>query len=292
MTKKEKPAAQPADPGLQDPALLALWNQYFQDGGTGAQGAVVPGVGATKAESQYYSVYMGEAPGTTKFANKQVDSEGDRLQAPHAKELGYDEAMSRIYADPVQKRFVELLIREGVLEAGNFGWDDVEGWWQKAVDGAAKSKAFGGKNITPYDWVEMYAGVNGIGGNGAGTGPSTTHQTDTSVQHFDDLDARAAADEAWTGLYGKAATGKQAAALKAALNAYAKAHPSVASATRTDDGKGNTTSKTSTSGGISGAGAQQIAEDQVKGSSGYGEYQAATTYFNALQQALGATADV
>lgn len=273
-----------------------LFNQYFQDGGNGQAQGTIPGVGATKSESQYYTVYMGSQPAASpKYVGKQVDAEGDRLPAAHQREVGYDQAMTLIYHDQVQKRFIDELIHEGVIKAGDFSWDDVEGWWQKAVDGAAKSKAFGGKNISPYDWISMYAGVNGLGGSGSangGTGPSTRTDTSSNTQQIDDLDARAAANEAWTSLYGKDATGKQARALKAAINAYASAHPQITTTTSHDDGQGHTSSSSSTKGGLDSTGAQQIAQDQVKGAPGYGEFQAATTYFNALQQALGATASV
>lgn len=294
MTVTPDQTTQPSA-GITDPQLLALWNKYFQGDGAGQAQGLAPGFGVTKQENAAYTVYMGTTPAPDpQHINKQVNSEGDRLPGPTERDVPYDKAMTLIYHDGVQKRFVDLLIREGVIQPGNFSWDDISGWWQKAVDEAAKASKYGSKKITPYDWISMYAGVNGLGGSGsaAGLAGGTTTHTEKNVAQFDDLDARAAADEAWTSLYGKAATGKQAKALKAALNAYAQNHPSISTTTTTGAGTPNSTSSTTTKGGISSPGVQQIAEDQVKAAPGYGEYQAATTYFNALQQALGATANV
>ncbi len=236
-------------------------------------------------------VYLGEIEGSTTHANKEMPG-GERLPAPHDKTVPLATAQTMIYRDGVQQRFIDLLIRTGIIERGNFTWDDVEGWWLKAVEGAANARRYGGKDITPYQWLELWHGAGSAGGAGGAGGPSTTTSVEKSFTEIDDVDARAAAEEAYTALMGRAPKGKEADAVHAMLQAYANAHPSISKRTVHDDGEGNVTAKTRTSGGMSAAAASQLVEDEVKSRPGYGEYQAATTYFNALQQALGATADV
>jgi hypothetical protein len=194
-----------------------------------------------------------------------------------------------IYREKVQQRFIDFLLRNGIIERGNYSWDDVEGWWLKAVAGAANARRYGGKDITPYEWLELW---HGSGVSGAGGEPSKSTDVTKTYQEIDDLDARAAAEDAWSQLMGKAPKGKEVEAVHAMLNAYAQAHPTINRVTTRDDGEGNLDRTVRTSGGMSAAGASQLVEDEVKSRPGYGEYQAATTYFNALQQALGATADV
>jgi hypothetical protein len=237
-------------------------------------------------------VYLGDIAGSTTHANKEMPG-GERLPAPTDKVVPLSKAETMIYRDGVQQRFVDLLLRNGIIERGNYSWDDIEGWWLKAVAGAANARRYGGgKDITPYEWIELWHGSGAAGAGGGGTGPSTTTSVEKSFTEVDDLDARAAAEDAYSALLGRAPKGKEASAIHAALQAYAQSHPSIVKRTVTDDGEGNVTAKTRTSGGMSAAAASQLVEDEVKGRPGYGEYQAATTYFNALQQALGATADV
>ena len=236
-------------------------------------------------------VYLGDIAGSTTHANKEMPG-GERLPAPHDKTVKLSQAETMIYRDGVQQRFVDLLLRNGIIERGNYSWDDIEAWWLKAVQGAANARRYGGKDITPYQWLELWHGTGLAGGAGGDGGPTTTTRVDTSVQEVDDLDAKAAAEEAYASLLGRAPKGKEADAIHAALQAYAAAHPQVTRQTVHTDEDGNVRAKTRSSGGMSPAAASQLVEDRVKSRPGYGEYQAATTYFNALQQALGATADV
>jgi hypothetical protein len=241
-------------------------------------------------------VYVGENAGSTTHAGKEMPG-GERLPAPSDKTVGYDKAMTMIFRDGVQQRFIDLLLRHGLIERGDFNWDDVESWWKLAVDGAARMRAATHRDVTPYQFIEMGYGKGSFGGEGGlggeeDTGPSTTTDVTKTFTEIDDLDARAAATEAYTALMGKAPKGKEAEAVHAMLEAYAQAHPSISRVTARDDGEGNIKRTVKNSGGFSPAAASQLVEDHVKSRPGYGEYQAATTYFNALQQALGATADV
>ena len=247
-------------------------------------------------------VYLGSNDDefSSPFANKQVGDQGDltdRLPPNHKatdNAPDVDTAANTIFgwSEKRLEAWEQTLLGSGLIEPGQYNYEDLVQKWQGAVEGASKLYA-AGKKVTPQKYIEMYVGSRGIGGTGGGAGgeaaggPSTTTNI-TPVQHVDDLDARAAANEAYSALLGREARGKEAGAIQAALNAYGKAHPSIN--TRVDDGKGNGT--TTTTGGMSSAAAGQIVEDQAKAAPGYAEYQSASTYFNALQQALGATAQV
>lgn len=131
-----------------------------------------------------------------------------------------------------------------------------------------------------------------LAAGGQDAGPTTHTSTSTSTQKFTPLDAKSMADQAYQEALGEDATPKQRRALRAALNAYAGAHPSTSTSTTTTGVDGNSTTSTTSSGGIDAAGVQQLATDQARSAPNYAEVQASTTYFNALQKALGATADV
>ena len=119
-------------------------------------------------------------------------------------------------------------------------------------------------------------------------------RTDTTTQKFTRLDAESAADAAFQEALGEDASPKQIAALRKALNAYAKANPTVSTTDSTydEDTGRELSSSTTTSGGITAAGAQTIAQNMARSAPQYAEVQAATTYWNALEQALDSTADV
>lgn len=133
--------------------------------------------------------------------------------------------------------------------------------------------------------------LTGIGGSAA-TGPRKTTSTNESTQTFTDLDARAIANDTYDKELGADATPHERNALHSALTAYANAHPSISKTTTNYGVDGNTTSHTTSSGGIDSAGVQQLATDQARGQQGYAEYQAAGRYTPLLMQALGATASV
>ena len=133
--------------------------------------------------------------------------------------------------------------------------------------------------------------VNAGGGSAAASPQYETHgkRVDKSVTNVTDLDAEQIANQAYQQALGSNAGPKQKRALRAALRAYAEAHPQISTTRSTydpDTGR-ELSSSTSTRGGVDAAGLSQIAEDQAQAAPDYGEVQAATTYFNALASALG-----
>lgn len=204
-----------------------------------------------------------------------------------------DTASAQIYSwnSKKIKAWEKLLVDNGLLKPGDYSFGDLVQMWQGAVEESSKFQA-AGKKVTPQDYVRMYAGMNGIGGKGANSGPTTTTSTERSVQDFTDLDARAMANEVFQNLLGKDAEGKNSAALEAALDAYAANHPQVTTRTQTVDANGNSTASTKSRGGITAGGTRQIAEDLAMSNPDYAEHQASTTLMNWLIQGIQAPVDV
>lgn len=249
-------------------------------------------------------VYLGEYPGPDRGPAMHADSlsgPSDRGPAAHyeprppiwaeqrtkptgPREADVDTAAFQIngWSEARIKRWEKILLDNGIIEPGQYNWETLKKAWADAVAGAAELYA-AGKKVTPEQYVELYVGSKGIGGVGGGGGPTTTTRTD--ITRFDDLDAKATAEDAYGALLGRAPTRREREALHAAMNAYAKQHPAISTTTTDADGNSTTVSK----GGVGNIG--QIVEDRVKAKPEYAAYQAATTITNWVEQALGATTD-
>lgn len=201
--------------------------------------------------------------------------------------MDVDSAANMIYtwSAKERKKWEETLLDAGLIKPGEYNFADLVQLWQGAVEGASQLYTVGGKKVTPQQYVKNFLGVDGIGGSGGG-GSSTQTNTQKQVAHFDDLDAQGAAMDTYSSLLGRAADDKETAALKAALNAYSKAHPSITTQTTKTDADGNTTTTSKSRGGITAEGAGELAMDSVKAKPEYASYQAAATYYPLLEQAI------
>ena len=113
-------------------------------------------------------------------------------------------------------------------------------------------------------------------------------RTDVSTQITDPTTAQAVVTNALSQLLGRAPTAGEIAQFQATLRAKEAASP-VTTHTTTSYKAGIETGSTSTqTGGLTSEGAALLAQQQAMGSKDYGAYQAATTYFNALLNAVGA----
>lgn len=198
-------------------------------------------------------------------------------------------AKNLIYSwSPAQrKKWEQQLLDAGLIKPGQYNFADLVQMWQGAVEGAAALYTYGQKKVTPQQYVKNFLGVDGIGGKGSGGGPGGTQtNTQKSVTHFDDLDAQGAAMDVYSSMLGRAPKPEEVPALKAMLNAYAKAHPSITTQTTTTDAQGNSSTTSKSRGGVTAQGAGELAMDSVKAKPEYASYQAAATYYPLLEQAL------
>lgn len=189
------------------------------------------------------------------------------------------------------KRWEKVLLDAGKIEEGKYDYSTLVQLWEAYVQESAAWLAKG-KRMSPYDLVELDADLSGSRKKkDDGNGKSTNTQTSTSVDLTDPTTARGIIDSAYQSATGQAPTDAQREDFLSMLNDAERRHPSVSTGTQTTsttgsgtgNTKSNTTSSTSSSGGVN---PQQLAQDQAMQDPGYGSYQAATTYANALFEAL------
>lgn len=193
-------------------------------------------------------------------------------------------AKNLIYSwSPAQrKKWEQQLLDAGLIKPGQYNFADLVQMWQGAVEGAAALYTYGQKKVTPQQYVKNFLGVAGVGQ--AGTASTSTH-TDKTIQHIDDLDARGIALDEYQSEVGRAAKPDEVRGLQKALNAFAANHPAISTATTVNDGKGNSTTTNTSKGGLNQAGIDTLSQERIQQTPEYGSYQAATTYYNALEQA-------
>jgi hypothetical protein len=141
-----------------------------------------------------------------------------------------------------------------------------------------------GQNITPWDIIAKdITSRSGQPISKAGTRTETTSDTNLSSRIDSDAIFRSAAQS----LLGRDPTAAENAKFQTLLNAQQEANPTTATISTTTDDQGNVTNQSRTSqGGVSAAGAAELARRQALANPEAGAYQAATTYFNAFKQAL------
>lgn len=175
------------------------------------------------------------------------------------------------------------LIAAGVLSGQlKQGAGDIEAaaWWKQLVDEAAKYGAAGQK-ISPLDLASSYV-------TAAGQAPPRTRTvTSTSVNITDPETAKSITTNIFQQLLGRDPAPGELGSFAQALQAAEQAAPSTTTTTNNYDEQGNLTSQNSTTqGGLTAAGEQQILADKIKATSEYGVQQAATTYMDATKKAI------
>lgn len=198
------------------------------------------------------------------------------------RELPLQEAVADFYNWPDSERqaWGQRLYKLGVLKDPN-DYQGMMSAWQDAVQQASNFYTVAGKRVTPWQVVDLMAG------GGAQAHPTTNTSTATSVNVPTVEDAHAAAKTVTQALLGRDPDKNEMDRLASIMTGYAQKNPSVTKTTQTNDGKGNVTSSSTSSGGYSAAGMGDLLQENVKADPEYGAYQAATTYFGALMNAIG-----
>lgn len=183
--------------------------------------------------------------------------------------------------------------------ADPYDWDGMVKAWSWAVDNAAAYQSQG-KNITPWGFVSMYENERADAGLGLGAdtgyqGPRTQTSTNTSVNLPSQSDAEATVQQLFKEQMGRDATDNELARYSSMLIGGYRDNPQTTTSTTTTtpsdfapDGSviNSTSETTSTSTGAFNPSGMLTKKAQADPE--YGAYQAATTYFNALMQAIGA----
>lgn len=264
------------------PDITDILDQISQSSGGGG-GTSVPVFGGVDANKKPY-VYMGgggsprlafdTAPLVSPFGNI-IGSAPSKNPVPQQRDhmVTLDEALSEFYRWAGTKKMTEwedFLLKQGLIEEADRGNLKVlNDWWQTAVEQSVNF-ASAGRRFTPQDALKIYAA--GQSSKKTAPAPSTRVQVDIS----NPTEAKALIIDAFQRRVGKDPTDAQIAELTASLQAAQRSNPTVA--TVSADG-----TSVSTSGGLN---AQQFIDDKARSLPDYGNYQAATTYYNAYLDAL------
>lgn len=156
-------------------------------------------------------------------------------------------------------------------------------WFDYVRQAAERNMA--GNPTTPIDLLQ--SDITAVNGGKGKAGKDITRVVSQAVQ-TSKVDAQAIFYSAAQQLLGRAPTDSEVAQFQGQLNAQEKANPIVHTydIQYSDQGYPMMTEK-ATTGGVSDAAKQTLAMQQARQNPEYGAYQAATTYMNALKQAIG-----
>ena len=152
--------------------------------------------------------------------------------------------------------------------------------------GTAQQYNANGQNLTPWDVLAKdVSATSGGPPTGAHTATRTTSQVNLTIR----VDAQAIFYQSAQQLLGRAPTDSEVASFQGFLNAKERANPITATVNTSYDATGQVigSDTTKSSGGVSANAANMLAMQKAQQSPEYGAYQAATTYMNALKQAIG-----
>lgn len=190
-----------------------------------------------------------------------------------------DEVMAW-YAWPESRRraVAQMMADAGLIESSS-NYVQARAVWQDAVEEASQYTAMG-KQVSPMEMLNIMGGLRESRGG-------TTTQTSRSTTEV----SRAAARQSIRAIYqdqlGRDPTEDEMSRYTAMIQGQARSNPTVSTTTTTTDGSGNTTSDTKTTPGYGLDDAQEATRSKVEQNPEYGAFQAATTYFNVLENVVG-----
>jgi hypothetical protein len=250
------------------------------------------------ANEATWQVYRGATGPTPRFsdARNQVMAGGTRDIT-----TGFDSTYAELFnwaqqGNPKFGQIVNLMYEANLIPAE---WDvkQVQSAWAWAVAESAQRYGAGTAKMTPEEILGLAARSaagarggkprgSGSGSRGSGASSRSFTQTSTSVDLSNAETAKAILNKALEDALGRAASDDEVKQFHASLNAKEQANPTktVSQVTQLASGGGSSTS--TTSGGFDGTSKMQFAQDTAKSNTEYAEYQAATTYFDAMMGAL------
>ena len=224
-------------------------------------------------------VRRGHRPGTHVATGSVNAAEADL--APNHVFVPASKAVNQIFeSDSYREQVAKQMIAAGILDPSQehdlFAITDA---WTKVVDQAAMFQT-AGAGKTPLEVLKLIRVQQKAT---AARKAATTTDDQTSVQHWSD--APTAVKDVLQRMLGRDPTDAEQATYQAGLNAAAAANPTRQHTVNHVDAQGNTTSSTTSSGGID---PTQVLGSMAERDPEYGAYQASTTYMDALKQAIGA----
>lgn len=250
------------------------------------------------------SVYMGK--------QKKAAPPGGEYETLGRRGSGYEEidltkslAEARSLPATWSQDEMDNFIKQGVIRkvpgfSMDMGLDQVIDKWDDFVSLSSKLYATGQK-VSPWDILNSYKSREGqtikkgnweydavTGEPVKYVGPTEKTQSSQRFELSTREDALALAKTSMAQLMGRMPTSSEVAQYMNLLNGYEKANPTTSTTTSqisSETGE-EVSSATTTTGGVTQAGRQALLEEQMRGSSESANYQAATTYYNAMLETI------
>lgn len=224
-------------------------------------------------------VYLGT---TGRYVGSMFESSDKRVSVDAAKMDIYS------WSDEERAQWGKRLYGAGVIE-DPADWAGMTKAWSYAVDQTAGFNAGGKPNMTPWSFIDLLEQQGAFDKNLEERKKATEPRTSTSTS-INAIPTRSDADAAIKTLFreqlGRDPEDGELDRYASMMLSKMRANPgSSTTVSTTDPVTGNSTSRSTSVGGFN---PTSMLEDKVKADPEWGAYQAATTYFNALQGALGA----
>lgn len=181
--------------------------------------------------------------------------------------------------------------------------------WEKAVGAATKAYASGYYKLDPFSAIDL---IGSTTAKNPQISVTNTNNVQKNLTISTGEEAKGALTNAAQQLLGRDPTAKEIKLFTNALNNMEKANPSYTSTNgqevsnpgssqlvnvngsiaQIDTGNRNSTSSSTTTGGVSATAASQFTSDFAKSAKDYAEYQTETTYMDALMKAIQSPVNV
>lgn len=280
------------------------WEEYLaKNYGNGGVASVAQNT-STSGTTQNPNVYLGRKPGTiaapgqagaagvgvTGYSNRYDIKTG---HIGHVDDIqDYDTASASIYSWPEEERnqLAKRLYNAGILEDPT-DMKALASLWADATyqTGMMYTQSGGKTKLTPLQYLSQKIETSIAGGFGAPNVPKTTTNRSTQIVLPDKSDAQASVSTLFQESLGRAPTDDEMDRYVSMMMASYKKNPATTTTTTTTDKTGNSTSKSTTTGQYNPA---EDLKNKAQADPEWGAYQAATTYFNAMQSALAAPAQL
>lgn len=212
-----------------------------------------------------------------------------RRQGAEGEAMSIEAAKNRVIQMTTQEQedLASKMVAAGMLDA-TWSMDDLLEVWDKLVDKA--SRYYDAKvEMTPFDLIEMSRNELESKGIAPGTAATPQRVLDSSVELSSSTQAWDLLRKMLRSELGRNPSESEVDSYQAALNAAQTRAPVLTDTSSTTDAAGNRTVNQTRSGGLDPeAFTQKYIEDNHEKE--YGAFQAASTYFNAFQDAIGRTA--
>lgn len=204
----------------------------------------------------------------------------------------YDTASASIYSWSEEERsqLAKRLYNAGILEDPS-DMKALASLWADATyqTGMMYTQSGGKTKLTPLQYLSQKIDTAITGGFGAPNVPKTTTNTSTQIVLPDKSDAQASVSTLFQESLGRAPTDDEMERYVSMMMSSYKKNPATTTTKTTTDRTGNSTSKSTTTGQYNPA---EDLKNKAQADPEWGAYQAATTYFNAMQSAMAAPAQL